>query len=217
MPHDCRPRCPQRTRTPQKVPPPTSPPGAWHAPPPARRPHSRVQHAAWPPPAPCAQSRPRDDPGVPRSRGMRAGGRPTSLPVHALQPPPPCVLSPDPVTTPGLPVPGGCVRGGRQTESRPRDDPRAPRPRGMRARGAPDRTAPSPPRGDHDQHSHTTRPALPPRRPPRSPWRTCRPHRLLSPPSTPHPVDDAPTLELMPCLTRGRAGALRGRHTATTY
>eukprot|EP00966_Prymnesium_polylepis_P104764 2426820-Prymnesium_polylepis.1 len=44
---------------------------------------------------------------------------------------------------------------------------------------------------------------------PRSPWRTCRPHWLLSPPSTPHPVDDAPTLELLvPCLTRGRAGAL---------
>eukprot|EP00966_Prymnesium_polylepis_P043706 1013109-Prymnesium_polylepis.1 len=63
---------------------------------------------------------------MPRSRGMRAGGRQTLLPVHALQPPPPCVLSPDPVTTPGLPVPGGCVQGGRQTESRPRDDPRAP-------------------------------------------------------------------------------------------
>ena len=72
-------------------------------------------HAARPQPATCAQSRPRDDPGVPRPRGMRAGGRQTALPVHALQPPPPCVLSPDPVTTPGRPVPGGCVRGGRQT------------------------------------------------------------------------------------------------------
>ena len=121
-----------------------------------------------------------------------------------------CASSPDPVTTPGRPVPGGCVRGGRQTESRPRDDPGAPRPRGMRARGAPDRTAPSPARGDHDQHSHTTRPALPPRRPPRSPWRTCRPHRLFSTPSTPHPVDDAPTLELMPCFPRWRVGALHG-------
>eukprot|EP00966_Prymnesium_polylepis_P054458 1258824-Prymnesium_polylepis.2 len=27
---------------------------------------------------------------------------------------------------------------------------------------------------------------------------------------------DAPTLELVTCLTRGRVGALRGRHTATT-
>ena len=130
---------------------------------------------------------------------------------------PPCVLSPDPVTTPGLPVPGGCVRGGRQTESRPRDDPGAPRPRGMRARGAPGRTAPSPSRSGHDQHAHATRPALLPRRTsPRSPWRTCRPHRHFSTPSTPHPVDDVPTFELVPCLTRGRVGALRGRHTATT-
>eukprot|EP00966_Prymnesium_polylepis_P288639 6667039-Prymnesium_polylepis.1 len=63
--------------------------------------------------------------------------------MHALQPPPPCVISPDPVTTTGRPVPGGCVQGGRQTESRPRDDPGAALPRGMRARGAPDRTAPS--------------------------------------------------------------------------
>eukprot|EP00966_Prymnesium_polylepis_P255918 5912072-Prymnesium_polylepis.1 len=29
----------------------------------------------------------------------------------------------------------------------------------MRARGAPDRTAPSPARGDHSQHSHPQRPA----------------------------------------------------------
>ena len=176
---------------------PVPPPGARHAPPPARRPHSRVQHAARPPPALCAQSRPSDDPGVPRSRGVRSGGRQTLLPVHALRPPPPCVLSTDLVTTPGLPVPGGCVRGGRQTESRPRDDPGAPRPRGMRARGAPDRTAPpcrgvrtpktlSPSRGGHDQHAHATRPALLPRRTTsRSPWRTCRPHRHSSPPSTP--------------------------------
>eukprot|EP00966_Prymnesium_polylepis_P231955 5366360-Prymnesium_polylepis.1 len=28
----------------------------------------------------CAQSRPRDDPGVPRPRKMRAGGRQTALP-----------------------------------------------------------------------------------------------------------------------------------------
>eukprot|EP00966_Prymnesium_polylepis_P162158 3747704-Prymnesium_polylepis.1 len=28
----------------------------------------------------CAQSRPRDDPGVPRPLGMRAGGRQTALP-----------------------------------------------------------------------------------------------------------------------------------------
>ena len=118
---------------------------------------------------------------------------------------------------PGLPVPGGCVRGGRQTESRPRDDPGVPRPRGMRARGAPGRTAPSPARGDHGQHSHPQRPALLPRRPRGTPWRTCRPHRPPSPPRTPHPVADVLTLELMTCLTRGRVGALRGRHTTTTY
>ena len=151
--------------------------------------------AARPPPALCAL----------------AHGTPRRSPASS------CVFSPDPVTTPGHPVPGGCVRGGRQTESRPRDDPGVPRPRGMRARGAPGRTAPSPARGDHGQHSHPQRPALLPRRPRGTPWRTCRPHRPPSPPRTPHPVADVLTLELMPCLTRGRVGALRGRHTTTTY
>eukprot|EP00966_Prymnesium_polylepis_P173496 4013810-Prymnesium_polylepis.1 len=36
------------------------------------------------PPLPvCAQSRPRDDPGVPRLRGLRAGGRQTAPPRRA--------------------------------------------------------------------------------------------------------------------------------------
>eukprot|EP00966_Prymnesium_polylepis_P112357 2599221-Prymnesium_polylepis.1 len=71
------------------------------------------------------------------------------------------MLSPDPVTTLGCLVLGGCVWGSARPhcphtpcglhppcvlspdcKSRPRDDPGAPRPRGMRARGAPDRTAP---------------------------------------------------------------------------
>eukprot|EP00966_Prymnesium_polylepis_P155695 3596246-Prymnesium_polylepis.1 len=71
-----------------------------------------MQHAARPQPATCAQSRSRNDPGVPRPRGMRAGGRQPDSTAHArtpcLQPSSPCVLSPDPVTTPGRPVPGGC-------------------------------------------------------------------------------------------------------------
>ena len=62
-----------------------------------------------------------------------------------------------------------------------------PRPRGMRARGAPGRTAPTPTRGDHGQHSHPQCPALLPRRPRGTPWRTCRPHRPPQPASHPAP------------------------------
>ena len=121
----------------------------------------------------CAQSRPRDDPGVPHPRGMRAGGRQTALPSPAPRPPPPV-----------------CA------QSRPRDDPGVPRPRGMRVRGAPDRTAPSrrgvrtpktlsPPRGGHGQHAHAPRPVPPLHRTTsHSPRRTCRPHRRTGPPST---------------------------------
>ena len=219
MPHECRPRCPQRPSTPQHAPSPPCPPlahGTPHRLLAARTPVCNMQPGLRPP---CVLSPdPVTTPGCPvLGECVRGGDSHYGPCMHARQPPPPCVLSPDPVTTPGLPVPGGCVRGGRQTESRPRDDPGVPRPRGMRARGAPGRTAPSPARGDHGQHSHPQRPALLPRRPRGTPWRTCRPHRPPSPPSTPHPVADVLTLELMPCLTRGRVGALRGRHTTTTY
>ena len=99
-----------------------------HAPPSTPPPWRKAcPTAARPPPALCAL----------------AHGTPRRSPASS------CVFSPDPVTTPGHPVPGGCVRGGRQTKSRPRDDPGVPRPRGMRARGAPGRTAPTPTRGDH--------------------------------------------------------------------
>eukprot|EP00966_Prymnesium_polylepis_P056294 1302428-Prymnesium_polylepis.1 len=46
-----------------------------------------------------SDKRPRDDPGVPRPRGVRAGGRKTALPLYPRPPRglhSPCVLSPDP-------------------------------------------------------------------------------------------------------------------------
>ena len=73
------------------------------------------------------------------------------------------------------------------------------------------------PQGDADarrprQHSH--HPVAPVARPGARAGRIAPPP---SPPRTPHPVADVLTLELMPCFTRGRVGALRGRHTTTTY
>eukprot|EP00966_Prymnesium_polylepis_P273282 6313087-Prymnesium_polylepis.1 len=68
----------------------------------ARRPASGSAPRVCSVPTPYA----RDDPGVPRPRGMRAcGGAPdrTALASLACGLHPPCVLSPDPVTTPGRP------------------------------------------------------------------------------------------------------------------
>ena len=113
MPHDCRPRCLQRTRTTHRVSPPPPSPDAWHAPPPACCP---CLHAPRGLSSPCVLSPdPVTTPGCPvLGECVRGGARPhchrTPRGLH-----PPCVLSPDPVTTPGRPVLGGCVRGGRQT------------------------------------------------------------------------------------------------------
>eukprot|EP00966_Prymnesium_polylepis_P307976 7117398-Prymnesium_polylepis.1 len=43
MPHECRPRCLQRTRITHRVSPPPRSPDARHAPPPARCPHLSMQ------------------------------------------------------------------------------------------------------------------------------------------------------------------------------
>eukprot|EP00966_Prymnesium_polylepis_P085228 1973425-Prymnesium_polylepis.1 len=81
MPHECRPCRLQRTCTAHRViPPPHSPtPGT-----PRRRPGARaLARPATSHPCVCAQSRPRDDPGVPRPRGVPAGGHQTAPPRRA--------------------------------------------------------------------------------------------------------------------------------------
>eukprot|EP00966_Prymnesium_polylepis_P219675 5081801-Prymnesium_polylepis.1 len=77
MPHECRPCRLQRTRTAHRLVPPVHSPDARCTPPPAQR----LCPAASPPRV-CvlSQSRPRDDPGVSRPRGLRAGGRQTAPP-----------------------------------------------------------------------------------------------------------------------------------------
>jgi hypothetical protein len=160
MPHDCRPRCLQRTRTTHRA---SRSPDAWHAPPPAC--------------CPCLHA----------PRGLSS----------------PCVLSPDPVTTPGCPVLGECVRGGARPHcpvasrgAYPQDPLTAAR----RPRSARTRTAPCPAAAPGDL------PLAPAHVPAASAHRPAQ-----------HPVDDAPTLEPASRHRRGRVGALRGRHTATTY
>eukprot|EP00966_Prymnesium_polylepis_P178427 4132474-Prymnesium_polylepis.1 len=74
MPHECRPCRLQRTRTTHRV----VTPGA-----PRRRLDARVLARPAAPLPVCAQSRPRDDPGVPPPRGLRVGGRQTAPPRRA--------------------------------------------------------------------------------------------------------------------------------------
>eukprot|EP00966_Prymnesium_polylepis_P164947 3813588-Prymnesium_polylepis.1 len=61
--------------TTHRVIPPLHSPDARCTPPPARRPVPRPPRGLHSLPV-CAQSRPRDGPGVPRPRGLRAGGAP---------------------------------------------------------------------------------------------------------------------------------------------
>eukprot|EP00966_Prymnesium_polylepis_P304099 7025504-Prymnesium_polylepis.1 len=77
MPHECRPSArARRTVSPR---PRTSPtPGA-----PRHRLAARALARLAAPLPVCAHSRPRDDPGVPHPRGLRAGGRQTAPPRRA--------------------------------------------------------------------------------------------------------------------------------------
>eukprot|EP00966_Prymnesium_polylepis_P084503 1956461-Prymnesium_polylepis.1 len=88
MPHECRPRLPQRTRTSHRVTPPRHSPDARCTPPPARRPRPRPPRS---PRSPCVLSPdPAMTPGCPvPGAGAACGGAPgrTAPPCRGMRGP----------------------------------------------------------------------------------------------------------------------------------